>query len=47
VLFKSPAQQIKHIPLREGRNSPQGPVYAKREQLLAAEYLENALEGSL
>jgi hypothetical protein len=43
VLFKAPAQEIKHIPLKESKNSPQGPVYVERDKLLSAACLEDAL----
>ncbi|MDL2273005.1 hypothetical protein LJC34_00400 [Oscillospiraceae bacterium OttesenSCG-928-G22] len=44
VEFKAPAEKLpKKVPLRESKNSPQGPVYVKREELLSAEYLEDAM----
>lgn len=43
VIFKESAQQIGPIRPRELKYSPQGPVYAKKEDLLNAEYLEEVL----
>lgn len=43
ILFKGPAEQISPIPLGEPRNSPQGPVYATKTELLNAKKLEDAL----
>ncbi|MEL7623231.1 MAG: hypothetical protein AAGU12_06540 [Clostridiales bacterium] len=45
VEFKAPAEKLQRkIKLRESKNSPQGPVYVRREDLLSAEYLEDALQ---
>lgn len=44
VVFKGPAQEIKHIPICDRNNSPQGPIYAERERLLNAVHLEDALK---
>lgn len=44
VLFKGPAEEIGPVPVRETKNSPQGPVYVKRVNLLNAKYLEDALD---
>lgn len=44
VEFKSPAEKLQRkVTLRESKNSPQGPVYVKREDLLSAKHLEDAL----
>lgn len=44
VEFKSPAEKLtKKIKLRESKNSPQGPIYVKREDLLKVDFLEDAL----
>ena len=43
VIFAGPAEEISRIPIGEPKNSPQGPVYAKREVLLSAKKLEDAL----
>lgn len=43
LIFKEPAQEIGPIKIKESRNSPQGPVYVKREDLLRASCLEDAL----
>ena len=43
VTFKGPAQEIRSVAPKESKNSPQGPVYVKREDLLDAPYLEKAL----
>ncbi|MFZ3323725.1 MAG: hypothetical protein WA190_15235 [Usitatibacter sp.] len=44
LIFKSPAQEIRHVGLAEAQNKPQGPVYVKRERLLSAKTLEDALK---
>ncbi len=43
VVFEGSAQEIRAVPLKVSKNSPQGPVYVKRDVLLNAECLENAL----
>ncbi len=43
VIFDGPAEEIPPIKLENSNNSPQGPVYAKRETLLSASKLEEAL----
>lgn len=43
VVFKDGAKEIRHVPVRDSKNSPQGPVYVRRENLLNAKYLEDAL----
>lgn len=45
LLFAGPAEQIGPIQLGEGKNSPQGPVYVRREALLQAKTLEEALRS--
>ena len=47
LIFKGPAQEIEKIRLQEPKNSPQGPVYTKRERLLKAKTLEDALKFSI
>jgi len=44
VLFKGPAKEIGPIRTKESAHSPQGPIYTKRDVLLKAQYLEEALE---
>lgn len=44
VTFKAPAESIGPIPVREGRNSPQGPVYVRKERLMNADYYEDAFQ---
>ncbi len=43
VTFKEPAQEIRPIPVKEANKSPQGPVYVRREDLLNADCLEDAM----
>jgi hypothetical protein len=43
VLFKRPAEEIRHVPIQKGHNGPQSPVYARRDRLLASNTLEDAL----
>jgi hypothetical protein len=43
VVFKGPAQEIPHVPIEPGNPGPQGPVYARRELLLAKKKLEDVL----
>jgi hypothetical protein len=43
VIFAGPAQEITQIPLGDPNRSPQGPVYAVRDELLRAKTLEEAL----
>ena len=43
VTFKAPAVKIGPIRIKDSKNSPQGPVYVTRENLLKAETLEEAL----
>jgi hypothetical protein len=43
VIFAGPAQEIKPIPLGDPSHSPQGPVYAEKDTLLASSKLEDAL----
>lgn len=45
VHFKGEPEEIRHIPVRESTNSPQGPVYVQKEKLLNSQYLEEALES--
>jgi len=44
VSFKGPAWQINPVPLRKGKKAPQGPVYVKKEDLLRADYLDEAFD---
>ena len=44
VFFRNNAEEIDPIPISNPNNSPQGPVYVKREKLLNARSLEEALE---
>ena len=41
--FKGPAQEITHVPLGDSKQSPQGPIYAVRDELLGAKTLADAL----
>jgi hypothetical protein len=43
LIFKGPAQEINPIKIKDGKFSPQGPIYAKQEVLLNASHLEEAL----
>ena len=43
VIFAGPATEIRPVPIRDAKNSPQGPVYVREEDLVNAEYLEDAL----
>jgi hypothetical protein len=43
LIFKGPAREINPIKIKDGKFSPQGPVYAKQEVLLNASHLEEAL----
>ncbi len=43
VTFKSAAEKIKPVGIRLPQTAPYAPVYAKREELLAAEFLEDVL----
>lgn len=43
VAFKGPAQEIGPIKVKEPKNSPQGPVYVRRDALEKATFLEDAL----
>lgn len=43
LIFKGPASEINPIKIKDGKNSPQGPVYVKRERLLSSSNLEDAL----
>ncbi len=40
VMFKGPAQEIRHVPIQKGNNGPQGPVYVRRDRLLTKNTLE-------
>jgi len=44
VIFKGPAKEIQPIPIKDGKNSPQGPVYVRRDTLMEARNLEDALD---
>lgn len=43
VVFKGPSQAIGPVPIRRGKNAPQGPVLVTRTDLLRASCLEDAL----
>ena len=43
VTFKGNAEEIEHVPVEDGNYAPQSPVYVKREDLLNANFLEDAL----
>jgi predicted type IV restriction endonuclease len=43
VVFKGPCKKIRPVPVKESKNAPQGRLYVKRDELLEAEYLEDAL----
>ena len=43
VVFKEPAQEIGPLPVKDPNKSPQGPVYVRREDLLKAGCLEDAM----
>lgn len=42
VIFKGAPEQITPIPIRDPNSKPQGPIYVRRERLLAAKTLEEA-----
>lgn len=42
VTFKGPAKEIKPIPIKESKNSSQGPIYAEFENLIKAKSVEEA-----
>ena len=44
VVFKTPAQEIGPIPVKDPKKAPQAPVYVRRADLLNAECLENAMD---
>lgn len=44
VIFKQSAVAVGPIKLKDGRNSPQGPVYVQRDRLLSAKNFEEALK---
>jgi hypothetical protein len=43
IIFKGPAQEIDHVPIDDTRYAPQNVVYVKRDELLKAENLDEAL----
>ena len=43
VKFDGKAKKINDIPIKESKNSPQGPVYVEKEKLLESSTLEEAL----
>jgi len=43
VVFAGPAAEVRPVPIRDPKNSPQGPVYVRKEDLLNADHLEDAL----
>ena len=43
VIFKEPAQEIGPLSVRDSNKAPQGPVYVRREDLLKADCLEDAM----
>jgi hypothetical protein len=43
VLFKGEAKKIEKIPVKDTNKAPQGPVYVKKEDLIEAKHLEDAL----
>jgi len=43
VTFRGPALEITPVPIKHTKNSPQGPVYVQRADLLKAKHLEDAL----
>lgn len=43
VIFKEPAEELGPIPVKDPNKSPQGPVYVRREDLVKAECLEDAM----
>lgn len=46
LIFSGPAKKIKPIRMKNAKNSPQGPVYVKRDNLLKSKYLEDALTAT-
>jgi hypothetical protein len=44
IIFKNGAEKIKELKLKDPNKSPQGPVYAKYEDLMKVEFLDEALE---
>lgn len=43
IIFKGPAQEIDHVPIDDSRYAPQNVVYVKRDKLLKADNLDEAL----
>ena len=43
VLFRAPAQEIRHVPIQRGKAGPQGPVYVQKDRLLTLATLEDVL----
>ena len=44
VVFKEPAQEIGPIPVKDSNTSPQGPMYVRRQDLLNADSLGDAMK---
>jgi hypothetical protein len=45
AVFKGSAQEIRHVPVRQGSHGPQGPVYVQRQRLLTSGTLDEAIGG--
>jgi hypothetical protein len=43
VFFKEPAKEIGPVSLKDPNRSPQGPIYVKLQDLLSADYLDDAI----
>ena len=43
VYFKESAEEIAHVPVDDPNQSPQSPVYCKREDLMGAKTLDEVL----
>jgi hypothetical protein len=44
VLLKGDPEEIGPIPVKDPNNSPQGPVYAKKDDLLRVKVLDEAIK---
>ena len=43
LIFDGPAEEIRHVRLKEGNTAPRGPFYVKKERLLAANTIDEML----
>jgi hypothetical protein len=44
LIFDSPAEEIKHVQLKDGEAPPQGPFYVQRDKLLASTTIDELLD---